>query len=369
AIYNTVTADLIAGSEMHQFRATGSTLVEPGFLSVYQEGTDEPDSSNDERLLPPIKKGESLTLKTIKMDQHFTEPPPRYTEASLVKALEEHGIGRPSTYASIISTLVNREYVTLEKKRFEPTDVGMVVNRFLTEYFTKYVDYNFTAGLEDQLDQISVGKKEWVPLLEEFWSEFKPLVDRVEKDVERADVTQEALDEDCPECGKPLSIRLGRRGKFIGCTGYPECKYTRNLNADAEEEKADLQKVEGRTCPKCDSELIIRPGRYGKFIGCSSYPDCKYIEPLNKPEDLGIPCPECKKGTMMKRFSRYGKVFYSCSEYPKCKYAVWNEPVQESCPECQWPMLTLKTTKRRGTEKVCPQKECKFSEQIAPPEQ
>ena len=369
AKYDTVTADLNVGSEKHQFRATGSTLVEPGFLSVYQEGTDEPDTSNDEKLLPPLKEGQELTLKCIQTDQHFTEPPPRFSEASLVKALEEHGIGRPSTYASIISTLVARAYVTLEKKRFEPTDVGVVVNKFLTTYFTKYVDYNFTAGLEDELDQISVGEKEWVPLLADFWGEFKALVDKIETDVDRAEITQEAIDEECPECKKPLSIRLGRRGKFIGCTGYPECKYTRNVDGDDAEDKADMEKVEGRKCPKCESDLIIRPGRYGKFIGCSSYPDCKFIEPLNKPEDLGIACPECEPGSMMKRFSRYGKVFYSCSEYPKCKYAIWNEPIKEECPECKWPILMIKTTKRRGTEKVCPQKECKFTEQIEPPEE
>ncbi len=363
ATINTMAVDLAAGDESNLFRANGSSIHTAGFMAVYQEDVDDAKASDDDKMLPPLEQGDEINLLAIRTEQHFTEPPPRYSEASLVKTLEEHGIGRPSTYASIISTLQAREYVTLEKKRFRPTDVGRIVNKFLTEYFSKYVDYEFTANLEDELDAISRGEQEWLPLLATFWSPFKHQIDDTEANVSRQDVTHEALDEECPKCSKPLSIRLGRRGRFVGCTGFPECDYTRSLEEDAES-AAEPEVVEGRTCPKCDAPLIIRTGRYGKFIGCSTYPDCKHIEPLEKPKDTGVECPECHKGTMVSRKSRYGKLFYSCSCYPDCKYAVWNEPINEPCPNCEWPILTLKTTKRKGTEKVCPQKECGYSEPV-----
>ena len=340
------------------FRATGSTVVNPGFMTVYQEGQDDSKDDDEQALLPPLEAGDTVTLQLVRKEQHFTEPPPRYTEASLVKALEAHGIGRPSTYASIISTLVNREYVELDKRRFQPTDVGRVVNKFLSQHFTKYVDYDFTARLEDDLDAVSRGEQEWKPLLKEFWTEFKGQVDSKE-DVERPGV--EMLEENCPKCGKQLAKRLGRNGYFIGCTAYPECDYTRNVDDDPNA-PTEPEVVEGRKCPKCDSDLVIKRGRYGKFIGCSSYPDCRHMEPLEPPEDTGVQCPECHKGSMLKRKSRYGKVFFSCERYPECKYAVWNRPLNEPCPDCGHPMLTIKTTKRRGTEKVCPQKDCRYAE-------
>ncbi len=359
ATINTVAVDLAAG-DLAVFRATGSIIADPGFMAVYQESLDDQKQKEEERMLPELAVGEHLKLEQIRPEQHFTEPPPRYTEASLIKALEEYGIGRPSTYASIIATLQQREYVVLDKKRFKPTDVGRIVNKFLTEHFTQYVDYDFTANLEDELDAISRGEKEWVPVLRSFWKPFKKLVDTKEKTVQRKDVTQELIEEKCPKCGEQLSIRLGRRGRFIGCTAFPECDYTRNLGDDGEAVEPEV--VEGRKCPQCESDLIIRQGPYGKFIGCSSYPDCRFIEPLEKPSDTSVPCPQCGKGTMLQRKSRRGKVFYSCSTYPDCNYAVWNEPVDMPCPQCQWPMLTVKTTKRRGAELVCPQKECGYSE-------
>jgi DNA topoisomerase-1 len=361
ATLNLVAVDLNCGSEKNIFRATGSTIAKPGFMAVYLEGQDDGKEGDDkESFLPPMEEGRPVDLIDISANQHFTEPPPRYSEASLVKALEEHGIGRPSTYATIISTLQNRDYVTLEKKRFYPTDVGRIVNKFLTEHFNKYVDYNFTANLENDLDAVARGEKDWIPLLDEFWRPFIKLIHEKEESVQRKDVTQEAIDEKCPECGNPLSIRLGRNGRFIGCTHYPECSYTRNLNDDGSQSQ-EPEIVEGRNCPKCDSALVIKTGRYGKFIGCSNYPACKHIEPLEKPLDTGVECPKCHQGNILKRKSRYGKIFYSCSEYPKCDYALWNAPINESCPECNWPVLTLKTTKRRGPEKVCPQKDCKYA--------
>ncbi|MCG7945716.1 MAG: type I DNA topoisomerase [Candidatus Thiodiazotropha taylori] len=361
ATIHTVAVDLQCGSG-NLFRANGSVIAKPGFIAVYQEGLDDgAKSDSDEKLLPALEEGETLPLNAIRPEQHFTEPPPRYSEASLVKALEEYGIGRPSTYASIISTLQDREYVVLEKKRFQPTDVGRVVNKFLTEYFTRYVDYGFTANLEDELDAVSRGEEEWVPLLSKFWGPYKDRIEHTQENVKRSDVTHEALDEACPKCGEQLSIRLGRHGRFIGCNNYPTCDYTRDLNADSSE-KEEPEVVEGRKCPECGSDLVIKRGRYGKFIGCSSYPKCRFIEPLEKPEDTGVTCPKCNKGKLLKRKSRRGKIFYSCSTYPDCDYAIWNEPIAEPCPNCGWPVLTIKTTKRKGSEKVCPQKECSFCE-------
>ena len=354
ATINTVSVDFKCG-DGNIFRANGSTIVDPGFMAVYQEDVDDKKGGGDESILPPLEKGDTCSLNDVRADQHFTEPPPRFSEASLVKALEEYGIGRPSTYATIISTLQAREYVTLEKKRFYPTDVGRVVVEFLTDNFNSYVDYDFTAGLEDELDAVARGEKDWVPVMNDFWKPFQKLIG---KDYDRP--YPKPIDEKCPECGKQLQMSLGRGGFFLGCSGYPDCKYTRNVGED--KESATPEVVEGRSCPECDSNLIIRSGRYGKFIGCSSYPNCKYIEPLEKPENTGVQCPECKKGNILKRKSRRGKVFFSCERYPDCKYAIWNQPLAQPCPSCHWPITSIKTTKRSGTQRVCPQQDCKFAE-------
>jgi len=367
AKFDTTGIDIAVGDAL--FRASGQVLVFAGFLAVYEEDVDDAEDE-DSAKLPVLEEGETLPVDKLYGEQHFTQPPPRFTEASLVKALEEYGIGRPSTYASIISTLKDREYVTLDKKRFEPTDTGDIVNKFLTEHFAQYVDYNFTAKLENQLDEIASGQRQWVPVMDSFWKGFKKQITEKEG-ISRAEVTTENLDEACPKCQKPLMIRFGRRGRFIGCSGYPECDYTRDMNETAESAAAAAEEptvVEGRDCPECGGQLLIKKGKYGKFIGCANYPKCKHIEPLEKPKDTGVTCPECKTGHLIERKSRYGKLFYSCNTYPKCKYATWNPPVAEPCPQCGWPILTIKTTKRRGTEKVCPQKECGYAVQIAPPE-
>lgn len=365
ATIDTLTLDMTAGSDKNVFRSTGSVVLDPGYMRVYQEGADDkPEDLVDEILLPHLEEGDVVKLNDIICHQHFTEPPPRYSEATLIKALEEYGIGRPSTYTAIVSTLQTRDYVVLENKRFRPTDIGRVVKKFLTQYFPNYVDYHFTANLEDELDDVSRGEKEWVPLLRTFWGPFKELVDTILDTVKRKDVTQELIDEKCPECGKPLSIRLGKRDRFIGCTGYPDCSYTRTMGDNAETASQDSETVEGRECPDCGGALKIKHGRYGKFIGCGNYPKCKHIESLNKPAETGVECPECKQGTILQRKSRRGKVFYSCSRYPECKYAIWNEPVAQACPKCAWPILTIKKTKKRGTELVCPRQTCGFVKQV-----
>jgi DNA topoisomerase I len=375
ATLNTVAVDLACGDEKNLFRATGSTLAKPGFMAVYQEDVDDRATEDEEgnKMLPEMEVGELIDLKDIRAEQHFTEPPPRFTEASLVKSLEEFGIGRPSTYATIISTLQQREYVILDKKRFKPTDIGRVVNRLLTEHFTRYVDYDFTARLEDDLDAVSRGEAPWIPLLHRFWGEFKTLIDIKAETVQRKDLVQEALDESCPKCTHPLVKRLGRNGSFVGCSNYPQCDYTRNVDDDGSEprpEAAPAVVVEGRSCPACGAPLHVKKARSGsQFIGCSAYPKCKHTESM--PEDnTGVTCPSCQQGVLTRKKSRFGTFFYACSNYPTCKYAVSNPPIAETCPECQWPILTVKTTKRRGTEKVCPQKTCGYSApapELAPP--
>nr|MBP8876017.1 type I DNA topoisomerase [Neisseria sp.] len=368
AKFDQTTVDIAMGEGI--FRVTGQVQTFAGFLSVYEEGTDESDEDEDNKKLPEMKEGEVLPVDALYGEQHFTSPPPRYNEATLVKALEELGIGRPSTYASIISTLKDREYVTLEQKRFMPTDTGDIVNKFLTEHFAQYVDYHFTAKLEDQLDDIASGKRQWVPVMSQFWKGFDKQV-KEKEGIERAKITTEELEEICPKCGNhKLQIKFGKRGRFIACSGYPDCDYTRNVGETAEDAAKEAEEptiVEGRFCPKDGGQLVYKKGRYGKFIGCANYPKCKHIEPLEPPKDTGVGCPQCKKGQLIERKSRYGKLFYSCNTYPDCNYATWNPPIAEACPNCGWPVLTIKTTKRWGVEKVCPQKECGWKEQIEPP--
>ncbi len=364
ALFDAVTVDLAAGKG-NTFRVTGATLVKPGFLSVYEEGLDDQKNSDDEERkikLPVLIEGDKVLLDAVEAEQHFTDPPPRYSEASLVKTLEEFGIGRPSTYASIIATLQQRNYVNLEQKRFYPTDVGRIVNKFLTMHFAQYVDYDFTANLENTLDDIASGEKKWIPVMKDFWLPFHEQVNTINETVARSDVTSEKLDEACPKCAQPLLLRLGRSGRFIGCSAYPECDYTRNADETDEEKQSQAEVLQGRKCPTCESDLIFKRGKYGKFIGCSNYPNCKFIESLDKPADTGVLCPDCHEGTMVKRKSRFGTFFYSCNRYPDCKYIVNNEPIAQLCPKCKWPIMLKKITKRRGAELACAIKTCGYAE-------
>jgi DNA topoisomerase-1 len=347
-----------------QLKANGSTIAFPGFLKVYEEGSDDAAPDSKDNRLPPLEEGDTPKLATARAEQHFTDPPPRYTEASLVKQLEAYGIGRPSTYAAILSTLQDRGYAELESKRFHVTDVGRVVAKFLTNHFSEYVDYEFTARLEDELDAVARGEAAWKPVLREFWEPFHKQVEEKASSVSRAEVTSEAMDEKCPECGEPLQLKLGRHGRFVGCTGYPECSYTRPV----EGQEAPEPEITDRKCPECGEALAIKRGRYGRFLGCSAYPECKHREPLEKPEGTGVTCPDCGKGEIQSKKNRRGKVFYSCSEYPNCKYAIPNPPIAEPCPECGSKILMDKTTKKYGREKVCPNKECNFRAPYAPDE-
>ncbi|MBU6467729.1 MAG: type I DNA topoisomerase [Betaproteobacteria bacterium] len=290
AQFDTVSVDMAVNEGKAVFRATGQTLIFPGFIAVYREDIDEESQSNadDEARLPILTEGEILDVDRIWGEQHFTQPPARYTEASLVKALEEFGIGRPSTYASIISTLINRDYVLLDKKRFTPTDVGEVVNKFLTEHFSRYVDYDFTAKLEDQLDLISEGKLDWLPVMDDFWRDFSKQIED-KSQVSRAEVTQEALDEACPQCGAPLMVRLGKRGKFVGCSAYPECNYTRNVDNGANlSEPVLLGEHPDKKLP-----IFLMNGPYGPYVQLG-----ESTEENKKPKRVSIPKP-----TSLEQFS------------------------------------------------------------------
>lgn len=357
ALMDQTSVDISAGKGF-RFRAAGTVIRFPGFMKLYIEGVDD-EGDEKEGVLPPLAEGDVLDLQKLLPEQHFTQPPPRYSEATLVKTLEEYGIGRPSTYASIMNTLVERKYARLDKKRFFPEDVGMVVSDLLVKHFTQYVDYNFTANLEEELDQVSRGEKHWKPMISEFWGPFHSLLNQKEEEVKKSDLTTEATSEICPECGKPLVVKLGRRGKFIACSGYLEgCKYTRNIEQETGEAAEPVYSEE--KCEKCGSPMLVKDGRYGKYLACSAYPACKNIQPLVKPKGTGITCPECKEGELTEKKSRYGKMFYSCNRYPQCKFALWDLPVEQKCPKCGFPLLVKKVYKREGEFLKCPKEGCDY---------
>ena len=357
AVLDQVRADISSGDL--SLRATGSTLAFPGFRKLYIIGTDEPGKDDKDRLLPELAVGDAIEINDANAKQHFTEPKPRFSEATLVKELEANGIGRPSTYANILNVLRVREYVEMEKKRFVPTDTGDWVNKFLVSSFGDIVDPAFTASVEDKLDAVARGDSGWKPVLREFWTPFKAAVDLAAK----AERPSEATDEICEECGKPMAIKLGRYGKFLACTGYPECKVAKPLPGK-EGERSEPEKTDQK-CEPCGEHMVIKAGRYGKFLGCSAYPKCKNLQPLEKPKDTEIPCPQCGKGTFLEKKSRRGKIFYSCSCYPKCKNALWNEPIDKPCPQCQAPFVTKKETKRHGKQLVCASEGCGWKESVS----
>ncbi|MCX8043975.1 MAG: type I DNA topoisomerase [Desulfobacterota bacterium] len=360
AVLDSVSVDIRAG-ERFLFRATGSTVTFPGYLQLYREGKDNGEEEQEEGMLPPLAAGDVLRLIELVPEQHFTQSPPRYTEATLVKALEEYGIGRPSTYASIISILQERKYVKLVKKRFYPEDIGMIVNDLLVNHFSKYVDYGFTSYMEDRLDQIARGEAQWKPAIKEFWKPFISLIRQKEAEIQKADVTTEKTEEVCPQCGKGLVIRLGRYGRFFACSGFPACRFVRPLEKqeghDAPEDQPQLQQ---EVCEVCGKPLVLKRGRYGTFLGCSGYPECTFIKPRTQSVNVGVACPACAEGTIMEKKSRRGKVFYSCSRYPQCTFALWDKPLPGPCPECGSSYLLEKNSKRSGRQIKCPNKACSY---------
>jgi DNA topoisomerase-1 len=358
------------------FRASGRVLKSPGFLALYQEAPEEkssgPDSEEepDSSLLPPVEIGQRLKLLALEKEQKFTQPPAQYSEATLVKALEENGIGRPSTYASILSTLSEREYAEKQQARFRPTALGQVVNRLLQGSFNDILNEGYTAGLEVQLDRIEDGELEWRTALREFDEKFTRDLERAGGEMPNIKKDGVPLEENCPKCGSRLTLRFGRYGGFIACTSYPTCDYTRNADESADDAAAAAAPSEEiPPCEKCGKPMATRRSRFGTFIGCTGYPECKNIRKTvnaaTAPKPTGVGCPQCKEGMIEEKKSRRGKIFYSCNRYPACDFALWNRPIPEPCPKCGAQFLTEKVTKKRGTERICATEGCGYVAEVA----
>jgi len=419
AVFDQTTIEISAGDYL--LRATGSVEKFNGFQAVYQEGKDEKaEMAEDEELklrLPKVEQGERLKLRKILPEQHFTEPPPRFNEATLVKALEEKGIGRPSTYATILSIIQGREYVEKHQGRFYPTQLGMLVSDMLVKNFSDIFEVAYTARMEEELDEVEEGKLTWTEALDEFYKKFKKDLRVAEREME--DIKGEGIPTEvkCEKCGKPMVIRLGRNGPFLSCTGYPECDGTSDLPPELAAkyssagppppevpeqacekcgkpmavkrgrfgyflactgypECRNTKKIvvkEGSAtavsdtvleekCPECGNNLVLKHGRYGQFTACSNYPECKYV----KRQTLGIPCPEkgCT-GELVARRTRKGKTFYGCSRYPECKFTAWDRPVNEPCPNCGYPLLLEKHKKDTLPLRYCPNESCKYEQAVA----
>ncbi len=416
ALYDQTTIDVSAkgkNGDDYLFRATGSVLKFEGFLKVYQEGKDQIDEEDEEmkHRLPVVAEGERLRFKAIRPEQHFTEPPPRYNEATLVKRLEADGVGRPSTYASILSTIQEREYVKKDAGRFTPTELGMVVTDLLLESFDDIFDVTYTARMEEELDEIEDGKIDWRAAMQEFYERFDKDLKHAEEHMTDIKRMEKPTDLTCEKCGKPLVIKWGKHGSFIACTGYPDCTYTRELTVDLPDvDKADLSEQgdeeycencgrpmvlkKGRfgtfyactgypdckttkpiggaqkkpdqkldeICPQCGNHLVLKTGRFGEFTACSNYPTCKYV----KQKTIGVKCPECSEGEIVERRSKRGKTFYGCNRWPECNFVAWGKPVPEKCPECGSPYMIEKWLKA-GTFWQCPNAECKHKQPAPQP--
>ena len=400
---------------VYQLRSSGSVLRFDGFLKVYEESKDKEDDEDEalKHKLPPLSDNQALKLLSVKDEQHFTEPPPRYTEAALVKELEEKGIGRPSTYAAILSTIQDRGYVTKVGGKFHPTELGTVVSEQLTKNFKDIFELQYTARMEEQLDEIEEGREKWTDAIGEFYKRFsanleyaekhmqdykrmetptehvcekcgKPMVIRWGKhgsflacsgypectntrevalelpDLDSADAGDAEKEEFCDNCGRPMVLKRGRFGQFYACTGYPDCKTTRRLDA---QQKAPDRKLDD-LCPQCGKQLVVKQGRFGEFTACSGYPECRYIKQNLVPD---FKCPQCHEGDIAEKRSKRGKTFYGCTRYPKCDFSLWQRPVPEACPKCHHPYL-LKKFLKAGPVIACPNDACDY-EREAPVEE
>jgi DNA topoisomerase-1 len=408
ALFDQTTIDIAAKGRSNTdylFRATGSVLKFEGFLKVYEEGKDQKDEEDEDlkHKLPAVSEGEMLRFKEIHPEQHFTEPPPRYNEATLVKKLEADGVGRPSTYASILSTIQDREYVRKEGGKFVPTELGMVVTDLLLESFNDLFEVKYTAGMEEKLDEVEEGKLEWRELIKKFYGDFEADLEHAERNMTDVKRMEKPTDLVCEKCGNPMVIKWGKHGSFIACKGYPECTNTRELTVDLPDvDKADLTEQDeteycencGRPmvlkkgrfgqffacsgypdckttkqiggeqrkdvpleekCPQCGNHLVQKFGRYGEFVACSNYPTCKYV----KQKTIGVPCPNCSEGEVVERRSKRGRTFYGCNRYPDCDFVAWGKPIPEKCPECGSSYLVEKWLKA-GPVAQCPNGECKY---------
>lgn len=352
ALLEQTSIDIEAGKYI--FRATGSVITFPGFMKLYTESGES--GPEDEDLLPSLSEGDMLKTLGITPKQHFTQPPPRYSEASLVKELEARGIGRPSTYASILGTIQDRKYTEKTEGRFKPTELGALVSDLLVERFSELMDYNFTANMENNLDSIEEGGLKWVDIVMDFYRPFDKVLTEAMETLGKVKPKDIPTDEVCDKCGKPMVIKWGRHGRFIACTGYPDCKNTKPLDEN-NGKPAEVQETDEK-CEKCGSPMVLKSGRFGRFLACSKYPECKTTKAIS----TGIRCPE-DGGDIVERRTKKGKLFFSCGNYPKCKFATWYKPVKKSCPSCGSDMLVEKHTKK-GDYLACVKKDCKYREDL-----
>ena len=412
AIFDQTTIDIAAGD--YTFRASGSVQKFDGYLAVYQVAADDDEDAEadaSKALLPAVTEGEVLRLETLRPEQHFTEPPPRYNDATLVKELEEKGIGRPSTYASIISTIVDREYVTKDQGRFSPTMLGEKVSVLLVKSFEDIFDVGFTARMEEELDEIEEGKMPWKKAVKEFYGRFEQDLEQAKGEMESykagiptgqkcekcgqgdllerisrhgfflgcsrypdcdfiRDLSPELPSEDadgkveaCDNCGRDMVIKRGRWGMFLACTGYPDCKTTRRLKAGTRKALQPDELLDEK-CPLCESQLVKKHGQYGEFIGCTAYPKCKFI----RSKTLGIKCPKCDTGELVERVARKGKrrVFYGCNKYPDCDFTTPHQPIMEPCPKCGALFIVEKRSKL-GTIRACLKEGCDWESAVSDP--
>ena len=367
-IYENISANIeyiSLNGDKYIFQATNSIIKDKGFLNIIDDKFTgkENYSQSKHKLINEMILNRNVIIANVEKKKTIKEPPSRYSEAALIKKLEENGIGRPSTYATIISTLINRKYAFIKNRTLNSTDIGNVVNKFLSKYFGKYVDYEFTSRMEKDLDDISNGKKNFLKVLEKFWDKFSRNLNEILTTVSKKQIMQEKINEKCPDCNNNLVICFNKSNeKFIGCSNFPVCRYTKSIasdnSIDNENNDPDIDEKLGE-CPECGNLLIKKHSRYGKFIGCSNYPKCKYIKAIKK--ETGVNCPQCHIGVILERKTKKsGKIFYSCSKYPECKYAIWNQPINEPCPKCGWKILIIKKTKKYGSQKICPEKNCNY---------
>jgi len=368
AIYDQTTISIKA--DKYLLKAQGAILRFKGFMTLYVESSEDSSDSDtgprdDDKqgaVIPDVAAGQKVRVLQIDPKQNFTQPPPRYTEATLVKALEENGVGRPSTYASIISTILDKDYVVQQQRKFMPTDLGKLVNDLLVAHFPKIMDIEFTASMEENLDKVEEGKSNWVNLLQGFYGPFEKTLDAAKQNMKSVKKQGIPTGLPCKLCDGKLVIKWGKTGEFLACENYPECTFTQNFKKGEDgtiipiEKEAPVESDE--KCEKCGRPMVYKQGRYGQFLACSGYPECKHI----KAQTTGVKCPEKNcSGEIVQKISKRGKVFFSCSRFPKCRFAVWDRPVPKECPRCGKPFLLEKTSKK-GTVLKCMDKDCGYSE-------
>lgn len=356
ALYAQKTIDIEGGDYL--LRTSGSTLLFDGFLCLYDEGKDETaNDEKDENTVPQLDKTDKVNMQQVDPKQHFTVPPPRYTDSTLIRELEEKGVGRPSTYASILGNIQDKDYTTKDGVHFKPTELGRLVNELLVENFPHIIDVAFTAQMENQLDSVEEGKENWQKLLADFYATFVVDLDKAKATMRNVKREEKPTDLTCEKCGKPMVIKWGKNGHFIACSGYPDCKNTKEFRRGAAGEIELVASEESsETCDLCGSKMLVKQGKFGKFLACSRYPECKGTKSIS----TGVPCPQCG-GQIVEKRSRSGRTFFGCNKYPACNFALWDKPVAKKCPMCEAPLLVQKVRKS-GVAIQCNNKLCGYKE-------